>query len=65
MLITVQGKQEAKACMDIREALFKDKYVTDPHCSPATYRHILVNAVDDTLLVALRGCQQVLQHEGN
>lgn len=36
--ITVQGKQEAKACMDIREALFKDKYVTDPHCSPATYR---------------------------
>ena len=33
--ITVQGKQEAKACMDIREALFKDKYVTDPHCSSA------------------------------
>lgn len=23
--ITVQGKREAEACMDIREALFKDK----------------------------------------
>ena len=25
--ITVQGKREAAACMDIREALFKDKWV--------------------------------------
>ena len=25
--ITVQGKREATACMDIREALFKDKSV--------------------------------------
>ena len=25
--ITVQGKREAAACMDIREALFKDKCI--------------------------------------
>lgn len=29
--ITVQGKKEAAACMDIREALFKDGCVLNPH----------------------------------
>ncbi|KAK9828634.1 hypothetical protein WJX72_001221 [[Myrmecia] bisecta] len=36
--ITVQGKQEARACMDIREQLFKDRYdvplVADIHFQP-------------------------------
>ena len=52
MRITVQGRQEAAACMKIREQLFKDRYATAASLLPKPQ----VNAQSSLYWVTSRGC---------